>query len=288
LAIAINFKIKNRLVVLFINANPLIMKATHFVEALYIYPIKSMAGIAVASAKAEEMGFKNDRRWMLIDDKNQFVTQREHSILSQFYPEINGDSIAVTFGGEKHEFGIDENWGQPISSKVWDDESVVVEVNKATSKWFSEALGFTCKLVKMRNTGDRKHSSSSLNQTLNVSLADGYPYLLIGSESLDFLNEKLEEKVSISRFRPNIVISSTLAHEEDSFTTFSIGGVQFKNAKPCGRCIMVNTDPTNGSVQKEPLKTLSSYRNVDNLVYFGTNVMCLNEGVIRVGDALEF
>ena len=264
------------------------MKTTHFVKELYLYPIKSLAGIAVASAKAEEMGFENDRRWMLIDEKNLFITQREHPILSQFYPEINGDTIAVTFGGKKHEFGMQENLGVPIYSHVWDDESVVVEVNKATSKWFSEALGFGCKLVKIMNKGDRKHSSSSLNQTLNVSLADGYPYLLIGSESLDFLNEKLENKVTIKRFRPNIVISSTQAHEEDDFDTFSIGAVQFKNVKPSGRCIMVNTDPKNGSVQKEPLKTLSSYRFVDNLVYFGTNVMCLNEGMVNVGDALVF
>lgn len=264
------------------------MKAKHFVIELYIYPIKSLAGIAITSAKAEEMGFENDRRWMLIDEENQFITQRERPILSQFYPEINGDTIAVTFDSQIHEFGINENFGESIYSKVWEDESEVVEVNKATSKWFSEALGFTCKLVKITKKGDRKHYSSKLNQTMNVSLADGYPYLLIGSESLDLLNEKLEEKITIKRFRPNIVICSTLAHEEDSFTTFSIGTVQFKNVKPSGRCIMVNTDPENGSVQKEPLKTLSKYRFADNLVFFGTNLMCLNEGMISVGDALNF
>lgn len=264
------------------------MKTTHFVKGLYLYPIKSLAGIAVKSAKAEEMGFENDRRWMLIDEENQFITQREHPILSQFYPKFNGDTIAVTFGSQNHEFGIEENLGEPIYSKVWDDESVVVEVNKATSIWFSEALGFACKLVKIISSGDRKHKSKNLNTTLNVSLADGYPYLLIGSESLDFLNEKLKEKITISRFRPNIVIASTLAHEEDSFAAFSIGTVQFKNAKPCGRCIMVNTDPKNGTVKKEPLKTLSTYRFEDNLVFFGTNLMCFNEGMVRVGDELIF
>ncbi|HEY6142894.1 MAG TPA: MOSC domain-containing protein, partial [Flavobacterium sp.] len=125
-------------------------------------------------------------------------------------------------------------------------------------------------------------------QTLNVSLADGYPYLLIGSESLDHLNEKLKEKITIQRFRPNIVISSVVAHEEDAFDTFQIGNVKFQNAKPCGRCIMVNTNPKTGIVLKEPLKTLSTYRNIDNLVFFGTNILCLNEGIIAVGDTLHF
>lgn len=260
----------------------------YVVKELYIYPIKSLAGIAVQTAKAEEMGFENDRRWMLIDEENQFITQREHPKLSQFYPQIIDDKIAISHYDATHKFFINENLDEPVFSKVWDDESKVVEVNKATSKWFSKRLGFTCKLVKIINEGDRKHISSKLNQTLNVSLADGYPYLLIGSKSLDHLNEKLKEKITIQRFRPNIVISSFVAHEEDAFDTFQIGKVKFQNIKPSGRCIMVNTNPKTGIVQKEPLKTLSTYRNVDNLVYFGTNILCLNEGTIAVGDSLRF
>jgi uncharacterized protein YcbX len=161
-------------------------------------------------------------------------------------------------------------------------------VNKETSQWFSNALGFTCKLVKIINRGDRKHNSASLNKTLNVSLADSYPYLLIGSESLDFLNNKLEEKITIKRFRPNIVISTKLAHEEDFFDTFQIENVKFKNAKPCGRCVMINNNPMTGIMLKEPLKTLSTYRTSNNNVFFGTNIFCLNEGIIAVGDVLSF
>ena len=260
----------------------------YVVKELYIYPIKSLAGIRVENAKAEEMGFENDRRWMLIDEENQFITQRKYPNLSQFSPKIAAGKIVILHQNTTHDFFIDETVGQPILSTVWDDETKVVEVNKSTSKWFSEALGFECKLVKIVNQGDRKHNSTKLNTTLNVSLADGYPYLLIGSESLNFLNEKLEEKITIARFRPNIVISSKLPHEEDSFDTFQIRNVKFKNAKPCGRCIMINNDPKNGIVKKEPLNTLSTYRKVDNSILFGTNVMCLNEGEIRVGDVLVF
>ena len=260
----------------------------YVVKELYIYPIKSLAGIRVESAKAEEMGFENDRRWMLIDEENQFITQRKYPNLSQFYPKINEGKIVILHQNTTHEFFIKETVGEPILSTVWDDETKVFEVNKATSKWFSETLGFTCKLVKIINKGDRKHNSSKLNTTLNVSLADGYPYLLIGSESLNFLNKKLDEKITMARFRPNIVVSGLIAHEEDSFENFQIGTVKFKNAKPCGRCIMVNNNPMNGIVKIEPLHTLSSYRKVDNSILFGTNVMCLNEGEISIGDPLVF
>jgi uncharacterized protein YcbX len=260
----------------------------YVVKELYIYPIKSLAGIPVQSAKAEEMGFENDRRWMLIDEENQFITQRNHPNLIQFYPKIKEGKIEISHHDNKHEFSIIESLNEPIFSKVWDDESKVVEVNKATSKWFSDVLGFTCKLVKILDKGDRKHISNKLDKTLNVSLADGYPYLLIGSESLDSLNEKLEEKITINRFRPNIVINTELPHEEDTFDAFQIGNVKFKNAKPCERCVMINNNPKTGIMLKEPLKTLSTYRKVGNSVLFGTNVLCLNEGIIAVGDVLTF
>ena len=260
----------------------------YVVKELYIYPIKSLAGISVESAQAEEMGFENDRRWMLIDEENQLITQREHPELSQFYPQIKGDEMEILHNDSVHKFLIGESLDEPIFSKVWDDESKVVEVNKATSRWFSKELGFGCKLVKIINKGDRKHNSSRLNQTLDVSLADAYPYLLIGSESLDQLNEKLKEKITMQRFRPNIVISTVVAHEEDFFDIFQIGNLKFKNAKPCGRCVMVNNNPQTASVSKEPLKTLSTYRTSNNNVYFGTNILCLNEGKIAVGDTLSF
>lgn len=264
------------------------MSVIHIVKEIYIYPIKSLAGISCRQAFAEEMGFENDRRWMLINTENVHLTQREYPILSQFYPQVSDGKVNIAFKDYKHEFSINEHINQPIDTKVWDDKSEVFEVNKESSKWFSERLGFECKLVKIIKAGDRKHESSKLKETFNVSLADGYPYLLVGTKSLDFLNEKLQEKITVKRFRPNIVISTQSPHQEDDFEQFKIGEVQFKNVKPCGRCIMINNDPQQGIMKKEPLKTLSKYRKVDNLVYFGTNIVSLNSGIIQVGDAVVF
>ena len=262
--------------------------SVYIVKEIYIYPIKSLAGISCQQAFAEEMGFENDRRWMLIDTDNQLITQREYPVLSQFYPQISNGKITITFQDHEHEFSMNEHLDDQLYTKVWEDKSFVFEVNKVTSKWFSEHLGFGCKLVKIIKTGDRKHESSRSKETYNVSFADAYPYLLIGTRSLDFLNDKLEEKITIKRFRPNIVISTQNPHEEDDFEQFKIGKIQFKNVKPCGRCIMVNNDPQNGIVQKEPLKTLSKYRNVNNSVLFGINIVGLNPGIIQVGDAIAF
>jgi uncharacterized protein YcbX len=86
------------------------------------------------------MGFEYDRRWMLIDGENQFITQQEHPDLSQFYPKIIDGKIEITNLGKTHSFYIDESFEKPISVNVWDDESRVVEVNKLSSEWFSNQL----------------------------------------------------------------------------------------------------------------------------------------------------
>src|SRR3982751_4039641 len=112
------------------------MSVIHIVK-IYIYPIKSLAGISCQQAFAEEMGFQHDRRWMLINAEKLHITQREYPILSQFYPHISEGKISITFKDHKHVFSMDEHIGQPIEAKVWEDKSEVFEVNKESSKWFS-------------------------------------------------------------------------------------------------------------------------------------------------------
>ena len=50
------------------------------VSQLFIYPIKSLGGIELSSAEVDKRGLKNDRRWMLVDNNNQFMTQREKMV----------------------------------------------------------------------------------------------------------------------------------------------------------------------------------------------------------------
>jgi len=47
------------------------------VSQLYIYPVKSLGGIALNTVTVTDRGFEYDRRWMLVDENNRFVSQRE-------------------------------------------------------------------------------------------------------------------------------------------------------------------------------------------------------------------
>lgn len=258
------------------------------VEKLAVYPVKSLGGISMTACYARKAGFNLDRRWMLIDESNSFLTQRSWSGLALFALTLENDEIQVHFDKSSISFSPEEDWGQLIETNVWDDIAVTREVNPVVSEWFSEQILRKVRLVKLAHEDARMHTSSILKGEIPVSLADSYPYLVIGTESLNNLNSQLENKIDMDRFRPNIVVSTQLAHEEDGWQTFRIGEAQFRFVKPCGRCNVITIDQTSGKKDNEPLTTLSNYRKKDHSVLFGSHLICMMEGLVKVGDEVCF
>ena len=237
---------------------------------------------------ADAAGLRHDRRWMLIDDQSQFVSQRSYAQMALFSLAQHGDYFQVSFGGDCIQFHIEERTGTPFESGIWDDKAWSVEVNPVISQWFSEKLGKNVRLVKMVHEEARLHHSSILDTEIPVSLADAYPYLIAGTESLHLLNEKLTNPVSMNRFRPNLVISTGKAHEEDDWGTYTIGEAQFRSLKPCGRCQVVTIDQQTGQTHPEPLTVLNTYRRENNSVMFGAHAVCIQEGHVSIGDRVTF
>ncbi|MBK8621961.1 MAG: MOSC domain-containing protein [Saprospiraceae bacterium] len=254
------------------------------VNALYIYPVKSLGGSYKTTWKATPSGFEYDRTWMLIDKNNRFITQREFPQLSTFSSDISEGQVHVFKGEEKFFWETNRKEIKQLQTKVWDDIAYVQEVDKGVDRFFSDLLGAHVRLVKQSQKDERQHFDVKLNKNIPVSLADGYPYLCIGSRSMDILNSKLEFPVSIDRFRPNIVLETITAHEEDDYGKIIIGEVPFLNMKPCARCMVVNINQQTSKSEKEPLATLNAYRKTNNKIFFGTNLMCTEEGYISVGE----
>jgi hypothetical protein len=75
-------------------------------------------------------------------------------------------------------------------------------------------------------------------RTITTAFADAGPYLLATEESFADVNERLEKKLSIIRFRPNIVVAGTSgAWDEDTWKEVSIGDVgRFFCVARCPRC----------------------------------------------------
>lgn len=263
------------------------MQALRLTE-IWIYPIKSLGGIRLKQANVFEKGLQFDRRWMLVDETGKFLTQRVHPTMALLKVSIVGDALIITHVQTQQSHSIplqvqQVQQSQPVT--IWDDTVLAYEVNLESSQWFTEQLGINCKLVYFPEENDRA-VDRRYSTTEHVSLADGYPFLIIGQASLDDLNSRLEKKVPMNRFRPNFVFTGGTAFEEDHWKEFSIGRNRFVGVKPCSRCVLITVDQDTAQKSEEPLRTLSTYRKRDNKIYFGQNLLAIDHSVVREGDLI--
>jgi uncharacterized protein YcbX len=257
---------------------------------IYIYPVKSLPGISLNESLVQERGLLYDRRWMIVNSENVFITQRLFPQMVFVDVKIEKEKIIFHHRNkniEPLELSLTEYPEKKTSVEIWDDKCEAVEYSKEINEWFSHALDTKCKLVYMPNTTERKTSVKYFKDSKNVSFADGYPFLIIGEEALKFLNSKLINKVSMSQFRPNLVFSGGKEHDEDKWNDITIGELKFSVGKPCARCVITTINPQDGKKNKEPLATLSKYRNFSGKVMFGQNVISHSEGIVRLGDKIE-
>ena len=255
------------------------------ITQLYIYPVKSLGGIALKESRLEARGLQHDRRWMLCDENNQFITQRKFAHLALFKLQLIDSGFQIEFQGNYIQIPYSIN-GDRIQVKVWEDTCDAIEYPEA-SDWFTKMLSITCKLCYMPHDTKRIVDEKYAGSNQINSFSDGFPILIAGQQSLDFLNQKLKQPIDINRFRPNMVFDGGSAYDEDSFSMFSINDVLFKGVKPCARCQVIGIDQNTSTVNLEPLSVLSSYRNVNNKVLFGQNVIVLQEdGLIKVGNQI--
>lgn len=243
-------------------------------QDIYVYPIKGLGGVRVQQAIVQPRGLQYDRRWMLVDSLGVFLTQREHHRLALLQCSFTESELVIT-----HKQGLlpplhlplqpDTN-GPRLLVTVWDSVVPAVAVSPEADTWFSRHVGMPVQLVYMPDDSRRPVDPHYAPDDI-VSFADGYPYLLIGQESLNDLNARLEQPLPMDRFRPNLVFGGGTPYLEDTLRDFKIGPVAFRGLKPCARCVVTTIDQQTAAMGKEPLRTLATYRKDDNKINFGMN-----------------
>lgn len=254
---------------------------------IWIYPIKSLGGIRLSSAKVMGKGLQYDRRWMLVDGDGKFMTQRIHPTMALFSLTIDETRMIITH--KEHSLTLflnPSNLSNPLNVQIWDDFVLAFEVSSEHSQWFTQRLGINCKLVYFPEENTRPVDPGYKVNDEQVSLADAYPFLIIGQSSLDDLNKRLLYPMSIRRFRPNLVFTGGDPYEEDTWRDFTIGSTRFVGVKPCSRCVLITVNPETGEKGDEPLRTLSVYRKRNNKIFFGQNLVALDYSEINVGDTI--
>lgn len=270
------------------------------IAQLFIYPIKSCAGVALQASELTETGLDLDRAWMLVDTNGEFVTQRELPRMALVTPTMRLSDMVLRAPGMLALHVALDAVEQPCRVRVWDDMVNAYDMGDVAAQWFSDFLGEKLRLVRFDPDFRRL---SSLQWTRGVEalnqFSDGYPLLVASEASLAGLNTRLAQAghapVSMARFRPNVVLAGVEAHDEDRLAQMRVatpeGEVLLMPVKPCARCPIPNVDPVVATSSPEVGDTLQTYRQdarLNGAVTFGMNLI-VTRGIgltLRVGQAV--
>ncbi|WP_052867238.1 MOSC domain-containing protein [Streptomyces niger] len=265
-------------------------------RTLQLYPVKSLAGIALSSADVEPWGLSGDRRWMVVDEQRQLVTQRSRPRLALAVVEAGPDGGIRLSAPGMADLSVEVPApGATVPVRVFRDKVEAVPASEAAADWFSTYLETEVTLVHMDDPAVRRPVHQDYGRPGDtVSFADAFPLLLTTASSLDALNSLIaqgdhadEGPLPMERFRPNVVVEGTAPWAEDDWRRVRIGEVTFRVAKPCGRCVVTTTDQRTAERGKEPLRTLARHRRFGDDLVFGQNLIPESRGTLRVGDPFE-
>lgn len=259
------------------------------IAQLWIYPVKSCAGIAVPHAVLTRHGLQWDRHWMVVDPQGEFLTQRSHPRMALIQPEISTEFLLLHFPGQEPlQIPLQASGGQR-RARVWKDTVQAWDLgewSEAACQWLSRALQTECGLVRFDPARARQASERwAEGDDAPVHFADGYPLLVLSSSAVEDLNQRLaqagEAAVDARRFRPNIVIVDVQAHDEDlveRLQVLELPGVSLRPCKPCTRCPIPDIDPETavpGTAVGDAMRVYRQDPRVDGAITFGMNAVVL-------------
>lgn len=259
--------------------SPLILKQ------MFIYPVKSLAGIAVERWQVDEKGLLYDRKWMLIDEEQQFLSQRRLPKMALIKTAITDKQLILSAPNKENlVLDLHPTDGEIIPSQIWHDNCPARSVSKEADNWFGDFLGVSCRLVYQPDDCIRPVDQKYAKPSDQASFSDGFPFLIVSDASLTALNQAMNLEITMARFRPNLVVSGCEPYAEDTWREIRIGEIDFRLPKPCGRCSVPAINPETAEVGKEPLTTLARLRRWQNKTYFGQNALHNSQGVLTIGD----
>lgn len=222
------------------------------VSGLWRYPVKSMAGEALASTDISWAGLEGDRRWAFVRPDSQDSGFPWHTI---------------------RDFPAMSNYVALLREPARPDRSrVLVRTpdggrHDVTDPRLAAELGTGLRVMR-----------------LDRGAFDAMPVSVISDSTVSALCALARVPGNELRFRPNIVVTldSGVPFEEDDWvgSAVRIGAAVVRMDRRDSRCTIVNVDPASGLPGSHLLKVIGSARRACAGVY-GTTVL---PGLIRVGD----
>jgi len=265
------------------------------IAALYIYPIKSCAGLRVQTAEITPHGLLHDRQWLIVDQDGRFQTQRQIPHLVWITPAISGQTLTLSAPNQP-DLALPiatTDQHRPTATKtiqIWKDGLTALDMGADASQWLNEYLqvpGKTFHLVQFDARQTRLSDPHwTGDQRAAVQFADGFAINVLSEASLALFNEKLLmrdiEPVGADRFRPNVLLAGLSAHDEDNIQAMIIpsasGSIEWALVKPCPRCQIPDIDPQTSISDPAMSAVLATYRQrpqMDHAICFGMNGIVL-------------
>ena len=272
------------------------------VTGVRVYPVKSMEGNYVDSARMEPWGLAGDRRWALVNGDGSNLTARRVNGLLGLRAELLGDTGIRIVDRSGSSIDVDKPRGGATIHVGFDGLDRATPAASAADGWLSERAGAEVRLVWQEDATARPIAPEDGGMPGDVvSLADAAPLLLVTRSSMQQLNEWVAENpenagmtapLDIVRFRPNVIIDGDVPFREDAWARMTIGGTEFRRTEMCDRCSIPTIDPLTLERGKEPTRTLAKHRMWDQKTWFGIRIAPVNfdatkTNVISVGDAVE-
>lgn len=265
------------------------------ISGLFIYPIKSCRGIPLQEAALDAYGLEHDRRFLVVDATGHFLTQRSIPRMALIETEITATELVLRARGAGEVRVLlpgGEGRDGRIRVAIWRDTVDAVDMGDAVANWLRDCIGQRCRLVHTGGGFGRRlprekipEVHREIHPSVPVAFADAYPLLALSESSLDLLNERIEPRVRMDRFRPNIVLRGCEPHAEDTWESVRIGDLVIRHGGPCARCTVTTVDQNSAIHGKEPLRSLAKYRRTSaGSVTFGQNWIHTGAGRIKVGD----
>lgn len=251
----------------------------------FIYPVKSMRGVQVDALTLDEKGIVGDRRWMVVDAKEQFVTQRSVPALVRLQPELMADGVRLDDGAQRLEVATPPPTALRRRITVWRDTFDALDAGDEAAAWLSARIGQPCRLVAFADDV-RREVDVTYARDAQTTFTDAYPLLITNEASLDALNAELEVPIGMDRFRSNLVVRSEQAWDEDGWSRLLIDGLPLDGVKPCARCVAITTDQRSGERPQgpAPLTKLSALHALPGKgAIFGMNLVHRATGTLHVG-----
>jgi hypothetical protein len=244
---------------------------------------------------------------MVVDEDDDFLSQRKVPELALIVPKIGETSITLTAPGMS-------NVEVPLYVERDDDKLVIATVHSKPvagqlvredlNDWFTDFLPRykqhkRFRLLHVRNDTpryitERYRRPEASNQ---VGFADGSSMLLATEPSLAQLNSEMDEPVPMNRFRPNIVVDGEglAPYDEDFWTQIRIGALAAFVVKASDRCVTTDVDQgtaVTGKAVRRALRTrkgANAYDESNKGVFFAQNLNHVyTRGVtVSVGDTVQ-